>query len=379
MESPDSLIVISDPHAKWTEFISIMQAQGIVDENMDWSFRNHQLMMIGDIFDRGDDATTIFWLMYKIQQQARDAGGEVSFLYGNHEEMVLRNSMGYTNAKYTNLSSSYYSSSTVYGSRFFNANTELGRWLGECNTIQIIGRDLYVHAGLSQVFYDRNYQIPALNATMSADILKTSGRDSYLFGSSATTGGPLWYRGMIPGRETPLTAAYLDSLLNRYEVNRIIIGHTEHNEGDGPIAYNNESSCGYDFQVVNVNVLTSSALTAGRGRGILIEKGKDTWIIYDKKANKAMSLPTAPNFPYPPIFTGIDTVPVVSGLAKVWVSDNTLNVKGENLKDIVVYSISGQVVQKGYGSSSFSVNTPGVYLVQVVTDQGTETIKAVIN
>lgn len=46
-------------------------------------------MIIGDIFDRGKDVPQIFWLFYKLEEEAAKAGGHVSFILGNHEPMVL--------------------------------------------------------------------------------------------------------------------------------------------------------------------------------------------------------------------------------------------------------------------------------------------------
>ncbi|MDR3340147.1 MAG: T9SS type A sorting domain-containing protein [Candidatus Symbiothrix sp.] len=306
--APDSLIVIADPHAKWAPFISILKAQKVVDANLNWSFGKNELMINGDIFDRGDDATTIFWFTYKLQQEARDAGGEVYFNYGNHEEMVLRNSMSYTNAKYLNLASAYFGTATgtssQYGSRFFTVNTELGRWLAQCNSVQIIGKDLYVHAGLNPDFYNQNYSIEAVNASMSVEILR-SGRGSTSSGLFAVNGdgGILWFRGIVPGYNTssatPLPLNILGGLLSRYEVERIVIGHTEvssssiasANRSDSPKAYSENN---YDYRVVNVNVPTDVAYSNGNGRGILVKKNGETYTIYDNKPNTTMSLPQNP-------------------------------------------------------------------------------------
>ncbi|KAA6315553.1 hypothetical protein EZS27_034005, partial [termite gut metagenome] len=216
-------------------------------------------------------------------------GGRVSFIYGNHESMVLMNSLGYTNPKYTNLIK-IYNGGTSYGSTFFNKNTELGRWLATCNTIEIIGTDLFVHAGLGQNFYDRNLDIDSdVNAVMSEAIFLTTStarnthsiHSQYLF-SSATAAvggaGPIWYRGMVgsSGHEV-LTESTLDLLLQRYVVKRIIVGHTIHTD----------ISTYYGGKVIDVNVDNQANWTAGRGRGILIENGK-TYIVYDTKADKEL-------------------------------------------------------------------------------------------
>lgn len=64
--------------------------------------RENHLMIIGDIFDRGKDVPQIFWLFYKLEEEAAKAGGHVSFILGNHEPMVLANDLRYTkeNIKY---------------------------------------------------------------------------------------------------------------------------------------------------------------------------------------------------------------------------------------------------------------------------------------
>ncbi|MDR3219704.1 MAG: Ig-like domain-containing protein [Dysgonamonadaceae bacterium] len=323
--APDSLIVISDPHAKWAPFISILKAQKVIDANLNWAFGKNELMINGDIFDRGDDATTIFWFTYKLQQEARNAGGEVYFNYGNHEEMELRNSSscygsdGYLNMKYRTLSEKYFNVTNQYGSRFFNNNTELGRWLAQCNSVQIIGKDLYVHAGLNPDFYKQNYSIEAVNTSMSTEILR-SGRGSTSSGLFAVNGdgGVLWFRGIVPGYNTssatPLPLDILGGLLRRYEVERIIIGHTEvnsssiaaANRSDSPKAYAENN---YDYRVVNVNVPAATAYSNGNGRGILVKKNGETYTIYDTKPNTVMSLPQHP-IPEGPTDDGGGTDPV---------------------------------------------------------------------
>jgi hypothetical protein len=355
-DAPKKLIVLSDPHAKWTPFISILKAQGVIDNDLTWTFEDNELTILGDVFDRGDDATTIFWLIYKLQQEAWDAGGDVTFIYGNHEEMVLRNSLSYVNAKYKNLAgllgATYQSK---YGTYYYNANTELGRWLALCNSIQIIGTDLFVHAGLGQTFYDRNYSIPDVNTIMSADIFKTSGRDSYLFSSDAATGGPLWYRGMIPGRSGALSKTTLEALLQRYQVNRVIIGHTEHNSGDGTIAYSE-----YDYKIVNVNVQTQEAMEENRGRGLLIENGKDSYIIFDTKPRKELQLPTSIVVPYP---THIN-VPI-DRESKVWINNCTLNLDRTGFKKIAIYTLNGQLLHTTDNNvSSIRLPHAGLYLIK---------------
>jgi uncharacterized protein YjdB len=288
-DSRDKLLVLSDPHANFNAFINILKAKNVIDSQLNWSYGNNELLIAGDVFDRGDDAVTIFWLIYKLQQEAREAGGRVSFIYGNHESMVLKNDLSYTNAKYKTFAKVYFNAETQYGTKFFNKDTELGRWLGTCNTMEIIGTNLFVHAGLGQAFYDKDLNIDKdVNAVMSeAMFLASVARNTYsthsqyLFSSSSGVvggAGPIWYRGMVgySGHEV-LKESTLDLLLERYGVKRIIVGHTIHTD----------ISTYYSGKVIDVNVDNQANWTAGRGRGILIEKGK-TYIVYDTKADKEL-------------------------------------------------------------------------------------------
>ena len=61
-ETPDKIFVMSDPHANLECVVSLLQGNGVIDDKLNWGFGHNQLMIIGDIFDRGKDATQIFWL-----------------------------------------------------------------------------------------------------------------------------------------------------------------------------------------------------------------------------------------------------------------------------------------------------------------------------
>ena len=100
---PEKTFVLSDPHANWSCFASLLKAGKVIDADYNWIFGANQLVIIGDVFDRGVDVLPIYWLIYKLEKEAEDAGGKVTFLIGNHETMVLGNDLRYTKKKYTQL------------------------------------------------------------------------------------------------------------------------------------------------------------------------------------------------------------------------------------------------------------------------------------
>lgn len=277
-EAPEKIMAISDPHGNVDCFASVLKANGVINEKYEWIFGKNHLMVLGDIFDRGDDVLPIFWLTYKLQKEASEAGGVVHFLIGNHESMVLRSDLRYINEKYAKLATQF----DLDYSKFFAANTELGRWIGLSNTVQIIGRTLFVHGGLSQGFYDRNLTIPNVNWQVGTGIfMDKAGRDKltndsqFIFSSSSSTvggPGPFWYRGMVgyEGHEA-LSEETLELFLQRYDVDRVIVGHT----------VMDDVTTFYSGKVIAINVDNQLNYDRQASRGVMIEKN-EVYIINDK-------------------------------------------------------------------------------------------------
>lgn len=268
---PDRMFVMSDPHGNLDCVVSLLQGNGVIDKKYHWSFGRNKLVVVGDIFDRGNDVMQIYWLLYKLEEEAAEAGGSVDVMLGNHEPMVLMNDLRYTRKKYTMLAD-------MLGIKYpelFGRDSEMGRWISSRNTIIKVGDCLFVHAGLSKQFYDMNMTIPTANAEMAKGLYKrrkerkeTSPLVYFLHGSY----GPIWYRGMVKDdkKYSPLAADTLQMILDRYAVKRIIVGHTVFSD----------ITTFYGGRVIGVNVDNEENRKAGRGRAILIS-GNHVFVVGD--------------------------------------------------------------------------------------------------
>lgn len=276
-ESPEKTFIMSDPHGNLDCVISLLRGNGVIDDNLKWSYGTNHLVIIGDIFDRGNDATQIFWLVYKLEDEARKAGGNVSFLYGNHEPMVLSGDMRYTKEKYVNLAPKL----TCTFPYMMGPDTELGRWLATRNTMQIIGNDIYVHAGLSGEFLEKHLSIPEVNEKISSGLFLTSDQRKedpelyFLF----KTYGPIWYRGLVLKQKKyyPADESTLDAVLDWYGVKRVFVGHT---------IFRNVRSF-FGKKVIDVNVSNQVNKDKGRTRGVLLMNGK-TYAVGDRGIKKEL-------------------------------------------------------------------------------------------
>lgn len=162
----EKTLIISDPHGDLECFVSVLRNNGVIGKNYKWKFGKNQVIVIGDVFDRGKDVLPIFWLIYKLEQEAKDAGGVMTFMLGNHEEMVLRGNLKYTRSKYKDLA-------TSLGMEYvdlWHEKSELGRWLRSRNLIQVVGKNLFVHAGLSKEFTGMGNAVTEVNEEMARSI-----------------------------------------------------------------------------------------------------------------------------------------------------------------------------------------------------------------
>lgn len=222
-KSADSIAVITDIHGEYQKYINLLKANRIIDKNLDWNFGTGHLVVLGDIFDRGDMVTEILWHLFGLEKQADLAGGMVHVLLGNHELMELVNINDYLNNKYKKVESLF----NISYSELFSENTVLGKWLRSKPVIMSIDKILFAHAGISMNMIENHLKIKQINQLFSTFII---GKDPSSFAENDKlrlldeSNGPVWYRGYFDDRG--FTESRLDSILNFYGKTHIVVGHT---------------------------------------------------------------------------------------------------------------------------------------------------------
>jgi hypothetical protein len=221
------LFIISDIHGQFEWFKKLLINHKIVNKKMKWKFGKGHLVIVGDIFDRGDLVTEALWTVHQLAQQARKKGGRVHYLLGNHEVFNLQNFYRDSHIKYK------YALRGLLGPEFndlYSEKTVLGKWLRTRNTMIRINGMLFVHAGIHPDLLTLNLDIQGINQTIRDNLnrprseLKADPLLDFLFYSK----GPLWYRGFFYARNDipKLTADELQNILEYFKVSRIIVGHT---------------------------------------------------------------------------------------------------------------------------------------------------------
>jgi hypothetical protein len=185
------------------------------------------------MFDRGMQVTECLWLMYALEEKAKVAGGYVHFVLGNHEIMNMQGNHYYTTNKYkTNAALMGKTLTELYGE-----NSELGRWLRTKNIIEKIGDLLFVHGGISPEMNRSPLGIEEINALARpyyGNKIDSANKDLLTIYDSRYGEryriSPFWSRGYYNVRTTKgvgkISNEQLDTTLNKFNVHRIITGHT---------------------------------------------------------------------------------------------------------------------------------------------------------
>jgi hypothetical protein len=223
------LFVVADTHGEYEILVDMLRAHRVVNAALGWRFGAGQLIVLGDVFDRGAHQLEILWLLYELDEQARAAGGAVHLLLGNHEIMAMTGDLRYLHARYA-LSAQQLGVQSY--SQLFDAHGVLGQWLRTRPAVLKLNDGLYLHGGISRALVDRGLSLAEINDGVRAGLneLPPSGPDErerveFLLGPA----GPLWYRGYFAedARAPEATSAELDGVLARFGVNRVLVGHTK--------------------------------------------------------------------------------------------------------------------------------------------------------
>ena len=221
------IAALSDIHGQYDLAIKLLKNNKIIDEELNWSFDKGHLVITGDIFDRGDKVNELLWLIYKLENQAKNKGGHVHYLLGNHEYMILQKDLRYLTDKYI-LSSKLLDMDydKLYGNK-----TILGRWLRSKPAIIKINNIVFTHGGISEKFLEKyGVDLDSINSMMrknnvyTKEQLKSTDYYDLYYGQNSL----IWYRGYFEkyfeSFEAHLTD--IDKVLKLLNAKTIIVGHT---------------------------------------------------------------------------------------------------------------------------------------------------------
>jgi len=230
----DSIYVLGDIHGRFDILCKLLQNASVIDSNLNWIANQKHLVALGDIFDRGHDVTRTLWFLYKLERQAKEQGGRVHVVLGNHEIMTFGNDLRYLSGKEKLIASLHnISYSEMYGPR----HSILGKWLAQKPGIIKINKALFAHGGITpeynvfsiQAFNDSlrtflqedvfNYLLQDSIPTALVDSLQFYRRLAFFYSSNSV----FWYRAYV-GTDT--LKKDLKKVLKHFKSKVHVVAHT---------------------------------------------------------------------------------------------------------------------------------------------------------
>lgn len=217
-----AILAISDIEGNYRSFRDFLINAKVIDRELNWTFGQGHLVLVGDFVDRGPSVTQVLWFIYKLEQDAKRHGGHVHYILGNHEIKSLQGNFQSAHEK-------YFSAAVILGrqqAELFGDHAFLGRWLMSKNTVEVINGVLFVHGGLHPKLAERAYTVDDLNRIVRARYRhswfpqRDAGEDDLLINPET---GPSWYRGYF---KADLTQAQIEQTLAKFEARAVVVGHT---------------------------------------------------------------------------------------------------------------------------------------------------------
>lgn len=221
-EDEEKIIAISDIESGFKAFRDFLMANEVIDGQLNWKFGRGHLVLVGDFVDRGDSVTQVLWFIYKLEQEAKRAGGTVHFILGNHEIKNMQANFQKATEKY------YYIASMLQRGQheLYGNDSFIGRWMASKNSVEVINGYLFTHGGIHPKIAEMDIDLDQLN-----QIVRDNYRRPYFTKSSPSdidflishSSGPSWYRGYF---KDDLTDEQVEKGLRKFGAKAAIVGHT---------------------------------------------------------------------------------------------------------------------------------------------------------
>lgn len=222
-DTPSDTLILSDIEGNLRFLDAALKSLAVTDAQGNWSYGDKHLVIAGDAVDRGRDVFAVLWRLYALSMQAKDAGGAVHLVLGNHEQYLLRGNTSRANREHL------YALTRMGGQvGAFGPDTVIGDWLRLQPVIIKSGRTVITHGGVHPLVADAGFTVNNLNSAMrrywSGDVPSKAELDAVIGPAGLTQ-----YRGYLEDGEDRFaraTAAQIGDVLAHFGATSIVVGHT---------------------------------------------------------------------------------------------------------------------------------------------------------
>ncbi len=274
VEDAERVVAIADVHGAYEAMVETLQKANVIDAELAWSGGATNLVVVGDLLDRGPRSRDAMDLLMQLESEAPQAGGKVLVLIGNHESMNLIGDLRYVSkseyaafaadetreerdrwfAAYTRRNDGTGTPEELrekfeqrFPAGFFALRRALGpdgkygKWLLEKSVIGVVNGTAFVHGGLSPLVAELG--LDGVNVDLKAGLVE------YVKAIAVLTEKEVLLPTDSHYDTLPLLNSYMPAFDESAEVLEAIdtakrLADSDLFRGDGPLWYRGNVGCG---------------------------------------------------------------------------------------------------------------------------------------
>ncbi len=237
VEAPGRLVAIGDLHGDLAATRRVLRLVGAIDEEDAWVGGSLTVVQVGDQIDRGPDERQVLDFLAALEMQAREDGGALHILNGNHEVMNVQADFRYVPDGGWAAFDEFADAPLPAGADLddvppeqrgrhaaFHPGGPYAMRLSERDVVLVVDDTLFVHGGVLPELVD--YGLARVNAETRAWMRGERERPAVLTGEAS----PVWSR-HYSSDTGPDDCALLEEVLERLSLRRMVVAHTVQAEG----------------------------------------------------------------------------------------------------------------------------------------------------
>lgn len=237
------IIAVGDVHADLDALLRILRGVGVIGDDGHWIGGTTNVVLIGDLNDRGPDSAATMAYVMDLENDARLNGGAVHALLGNHELLAVQGDFRYVRGVEAIAVEHFWHEGVNGLHAIFRGNSPWARWIRRRPTLLKSGTTVFVHAGLDE--WILTWPPEVINATVTSWVAHFQGvapepDESGFWLTSETCGGPLWCDRYGVSVDVDVNSAAVNARLRYWlralNCTRLVVGHKPTKQADFRVA-----------------------------------------------------------------------------------------------------------------------------------------------
>ncbi|KAJ8902076.1 hypothetical protein NDN08_006484 [Rhodosorus marinus] len=290
----ERIVAIGDLHGDLYATMRALRAANLITPDGNWIGGNTNLVQVGDVLDRGNQEIAILELLWSLKEEAQAQGGDVHMTLGNHELLNVALDFKFVSeGGFSDFQDAVFDDSTPMSdevrSKFeslpenakqravaLRPGGDIAVRLADCNLVLQIGRNVFVHGGLTTKHVRAFGSIEAINERVRGWLLGKMPEPRWILRASES---PVWMRDYSTYQRlfsASNTCKELEKTLNMMEADRMVVGHTPHEFG---------ANCACGNQIWRID--TGMSFSYSGKPEVLEIKGDDVNVLTEKGSVRA--------------------------------------------------------------------------------------------